>query len=96
MSDSALSVQHRKLPYQAQSGIADHGYPTKCPPMELCILDILLVGILYCRKFVVFNFAIRKIEILLGTLVGWNSVLTPGNSSAVGNSKDDQCRLHNP
>jgi hypothetical protein len=30
MSDSALSVR-----YQAQSDIADHGYQTKCPSMEL-------------------------------------------------------------
>ncbi len=34
MSDSALSVQYRKFRYQAQSHIADHGYWTKCPPMD--------------------------------------------------------------
>ncbi len=33
MSDSALSVRYRKIQYQAQSDIADHGYRTKCPPM---------------------------------------------------------------
>jgi hypothetical protein len=34
MSDSALSVRYRRFRYQAQSDIADHGYRTKCPPMQ--------------------------------------------------------------
>ncbi len=33
MSDSALSVRYQKFRYQAQSDIADHGYPTKGSPM---------------------------------------------------------------
>jgi hypothetical protein len=35
MSDSTLSVRYRKFRYQAQYEIADHGYRTKCPPMDI-------------------------------------------------------------
>jgi hypothetical protein len=35
MSDSTLSVRYLKFGYQAQSDIADHGYRTKCPPMDI-------------------------------------------------------------
>ncbi len=44
MSDSALSVRYRKFRYQDQSGIADHGYRTKCPPMQIhCWYGIRIV-----------------------------------------------------
>ncbi len=39
MTDSALSVRYRKFQYQAQSDIADHGYRTKCPPMQFISYD---------------------------------------------------------
>ncbi len=41
MSDSALSVRYRKFRYQAQSDSADHGYQTKCPPVDICRLRVI-------------------------------------------------------
>ncbi len=35
MSDSALSVRYWKFWYQAQYEIADHGYRTKCSPIDI-------------------------------------------------------------
>jgi hypothetical protein len=34
MSDSALSIRYQRFRYPAQSDITDHGYRTKCPPMD--------------------------------------------------------------
>jgi hypothetical protein len=34
MLDSALSVRNWKFRYQAQSEIANHGYRTKCQPLD--------------------------------------------------------------
>ncbi len=47
MSDSALSVKYQKFRYKAHSDIADHGYRTKCPPIDIWQVNVFPMSALY-------------------------------------------------
>ncbi len=72
MLDSTLSVRYRKLRYQAQSDIADHGYRTKCPPMankyvltasEICELKRYYTSVMDPFKLLFRFFALKVLYV---------------------------------